>query len=212
MSELPEPLNGERPAGLPCSDLLVAFRRVWAMPNSETFSVPAIGNFVRRYLDHSKESVDCFARNKRWAKWTNDLNPKTAAEYHMDVMDFLRMLRAKGVKADCVIFDPPYSPRQVKECYEAIGENCKQWMIQRQCGWTKERKLIREILAPGGVVLSFGWNTVGMGKGFALEEILLVCHGGGHNDTICIAERALNAPNDQAEARGTAASENQKPL
>lgn len=166
------------------------------MPNSETFSVPAIANFVRRYLDHSKESVDCFARNKRWAKWTNDDDPKTAAEYHMDVMDFLRLLRAAGVKADCVLFDPPYSPRQIQEHYKKIGINPSRNIIQRQCGWTKERKLIRDILAPGGVVLSFGWNSVGMGKnGFALEEILLVCHGGGHNDTICIAERALISPN-----------------
>ena len=160
------------------------------MPNSDTFSVPAIGGFVRKYLQGSKESVDLFARNKRIARWTNDLNPKTAAEYHMDVLDFLRMLKAEGVKSDCVLFDPPYSPRQIAECYESVGIRVGK-DAQRTCGWTKERKLIREILSVGAVVLSFGWNSVGMGKGFAIEEVLIVCHGGGHNDTICMAERLL---------------------
>lgn len=41
--------------------------------------------------------------------------------------------------------------------------------------------------------LSFGWNTTGMGisRGFQIQEVLLVCHGGAHNDTICIAEKRI---------------------
>jgi hypothetical protein len=47
------------------------------------------------------------------------------------------------------------------------------------------------LLTQDSVVLSFGWNSVGFGKGlgFELEELLLVCSGADHNDTICIAER-----------------------
>lgn len=46
-------------------------------------------------------------------------------------------------------------------------------------------------LTDDAIVLSFGWNTVGMGKnrGFEIIEIMLVCHGGAHNDTICLAEK-----------------------
>lgn len=55
------------------------FSRVWAMPNHDTFSVKPIGEFVRRYLDASKVSVDPFARNKQWATYTNDLDPNTSA-------------------------------------------------------------------------------------------------------------------------------------
>lgn len=42
----------------------------------------------------------------------------------------------------------------------------------------------------GGEVLSFGWNSVGMGKsrGFEIVEIMLVSHGGMHNDTIYVRE------------------------
>ena len=40
------------------------------------------------------------------------------------------------------------------------------------------------LLTNDAVVLSFGWNSVGFGSGlgFELEEIMLVSHGGEHND------------------------------
>ena len=165
--------------------------RTWAMPNAETFSVPPIGEFVKRYLAKARISVDPFARNKRWATYTNDLNPETEAEYHMEALDFLKMLTAKSIETDLVIFDPPYSPRQVKEVYEKCGKHFgikDQWNTGR---WTAEKEEIAALMQPGGIVLSFGWNTQGMGikNGFTIEEILLVCHGGAHNDTICMAER-----------------------
>jgi hypothetical protein len=50
------------------------------MPNGDTFSVKPIGDFVRSYLDAATVSVDPFARDKRWATHTNDLNPATQAE------------------------------------------------------------------------------------------------------------------------------------
>ena len=41
-----------------------------------------------------------------------------------------------------------------------------------------------------GKVISFGWNSNGIGKtlGFEQVEILMVAHGGHHNDTICTVE------------------------
>lgn len=55
------------------------------------------------------------------------------------------------------------------------------------------RNEIERILKPSGIVLSFGWSSVGIGKkrGFELKEILLLCHGGNHNDTMCLKEVKL---------------------
>jgi hypothetical protein len=166
--------------------------RTWDMPNSNTFDVPSIAGFVKKYLMKSKVSVDAFARNKRWATYTNDLNPATAAEYHLDAEEFLMMLITKGIKADLVICDPPYSPRQVKECYDSIGLPMKQ--TDALLGMTRKRlkRVINSLVIVGGVTLHFGWNTVGMGKGWNIEEVFLVCHGSDHNDTICMAERKQN--------------------
>jgi hypothetical protein len=173
----------------------MAMSRVWAMPNADTFDVEPIHNFVWKYLHQAKVSIDPFARNKRWATYTNDINPNTDADYHLDATDFLDTLRAKEVRADFFLFDPPYSPRQLKECYESFGRK-----MQLEDGQTaRMRKEWREhalpLLTNDAVVLSFGWNTTGFGKvcGFELEEIMLVCHGGDHNDTICIAERRIQS-------------------
>lgn len=167
--------------------------RVWSMPTGDTFDSKPIGEMVKRYLSQSRISIDPFARNKRWATYTNDLNPDTAAEYHMDALDFLIMLHEKKVEADLIIFDPPYSPHQVKELYNSIGQTMTQQAAQRTHGWSKEKEVVYQILPPGGVFLYFGWDSVGMGKSrhCSIEEVLLVCHGPGHHDTICMAERKL---------------------
>lgn len=172
---------------------LSVISRVWAMPNHETFAIVPIRQFVQKYLACSRISIDPFARNVQWATYTNDLNPATTAQCHKDATGFLRELADQGVIADLIIIDPPYSPRQVKECYDSIGIKMQQ--KEALLGWVRGqlREQINRLLGPAGVVLWFGWNTTGMGKkyGFEIEEILLVCHGSDHNDTLCVAERRL---------------------
>lgn len=167
--------------------------RVWAMPNKDTFSVKPIGQFVKKYLKDSTVSFDSFARNKDWATHTNDISPDTSAQNHLEAEEFHKKLELEKILCDLWIFDAPYSPRQVKECYEKMGRK-----MQLQDGQTARLKKIWKasalpVISKNGIVLSFGWNTVGMGKklGFEIVEILLVCHGGDHNDTICMAEKRL---------------------
>ena len=166
---------------------MMKFSRTWAMPNANTFSVKPIGDFVTRYL-HGV-TVDPFARNSGLATYTNDLNPETTAQRHLDAVDFLEKLASEGVKADVVIFDPPYSPRQISECYAAAGKKAGMVDTQNAALYAKCRTAIRKMCKQGSLVLSFGWNSCGMGPGWETEEIMLVAHGGAHNDTICLAER-----------------------
>lgn len=175
-------------------EMPIQFSRQWAMPSADTFSIPPIGEFVKKYLRESKVSVDPNARNKRWATYTNDLNPDTAAEYHKDAIVFLRYLKMCGVKVDLVIFDPPYSRHQVKEVYQGIGRHYGLHDAQyHSINWKTEREIINLILDIGGIVLSFGWHTNGMQQSGCYEiiEQMNVAHGGAHNDTICMAERKI---------------------
>ena len=91
---------------------------------------------------------------------------------------------------DGVLFDPPYSPRQIKECYNGVGLKCSMEDTQGSF-WGKIKNEIARVLKPKGIVICFGWNSNGCGKtrGFELEELLLVPHGGNHNDTIVTVER-----------------------
>jgi len=168
----------------------IKFSREWEMPSHDTLSIHPIRCFAMRYLINSKVSVDPFARNSRLATYRNDLNPDTAAEYHMDALEFLSKLATDGVKADVIIFDPPYSSRQVAECYAQIGRKTTQEDTQGK-SWKDWKAAVVPVCAEGAIVLSFGWNTNGMGKknGFEIIEIMTVAHGGVHNDTICVAEK-----------------------
>ena len=164
------------------------FNRSFAMASADTFSVKPIGEFVQRYLTQSVCSVDPFARNNQWCDYTNDLNPETKAKYHLDAEEFLDHV---GVYFDCAIFDPPYSPRQISECYKSVGREVGMAGTQNAALYSRVRVALAKCLLPNAIVLSFGWNSVGMGKKYNAEilEILLVAHGGAHNDTICMAER-----------------------
>ena len=55
------------------------------------------------------------------------------------------------------------------------------------------KKEVSRVVKEGGTVVSFGWNSQGIGKtrGFEIIEIMLVAHGGAHNDTICTVERKV---------------------
>ncbi len=169
------------------------FSRTWAMPNHDTFSIPPIGDFVRRYLQKSKVSIDPFSRNNRWATHTNDLNPKTEAEFHLDAEDFIHLLLTKGVRCDLAILDPPYSPRQISECYKEAGIPCGMKETQNAALYSRVKNAFSGILTEDATIISFGWNSSGMGKkhNFEQVEIMLCCHGGAHNDTICLAERRI---------------------
>ena len=132
--------------------------------------------------------VDPFARNSGLATISNDLDPECGTDYHMDALEFLRMLPDRS--ADTVLYDPPYSPRQVSECYRRFGRTVDMATTQASY-WSKQKAEIGRIVKPGGVVITCSWNSGGIGQnyGFEIEEILLVCHGGWHNDTICVVDR-----------------------
>lgn len=171
-------------------------RREWARPSAETFSIAPIADILKLRvwgdIGEKKEVIDPFARNSTWANWTNDLNPQTSAKYHMKAEDFVEfLLKERGDGwADVALMDPPYSARQLKECYNSIGYDATTADTQTIRILMCVRRGLARLLKPGGLAISFGWNTVGFGRGlgFELDEIVLVCHGGNHNDTIVTIE------------------------
>jgi hypothetical protein len=169
------------------------FSRSWAMPSQDTFDILPIKDFVWRYLHKSKCSVDPFARNKDWATHTNDINPKTSAQHHSDAEIFLAHLANGSVKCDLALIDPPYSPRQISECYKELGIPVTMQDTQNARFYARIKKALLPVLSNDATVLSFGWSSAGMGikHGFEQVEILLVCHGAAHNDTICLAEKRI---------------------
>lgn len=157
------------------------------MPSGNTFTIKPIKRFIYKYLGRNMLSIDPFANSNKITTITNDLDPQYKTDYNMDALQFLRMFDKSSV--DFILFDPPYSPRQVAECYKSLGKTVNMETTQSSF-WANMKDEVSRILSTEGIVLCFGWNSQGIGKGrgFKMVEIMLVAHGGNHNDTICTAE------------------------
>ena len=162
--------------------------RKWEMPNKNTFDIKCINKLINKYAYDKNKSIDPFANKNKIAKITNDLDISFNTDYNLDAMDFLNLFNQKSI--DFVLFDPPYSPRQVSECYKKMGKTVNMQTTQSSF-WSKLKNQISLICDNNAIVVSFGWNSNGIGikRGFEIIEILIVAHGGNHNDTICVVER-----------------------
>lgn len=164
----------------------ISLERVWAMPNKNTFDIKPIRDLIVEELTDGLW-IDPFANKNKLATITNDLSKEYDTDYHMDALDFMKMFESNSV--DGVLYDPPYSPRQVSECYNNVGYNVT-WDTTKASFWGNHKREISRIVKLGGKVITFGWNSGGIGykHGFEIERVLLVPHGGWHNDTICTVE------------------------
>lgn len=158
------------------------------MPNKNTFSIKPINELIHKYA--FGKIIDPFANFNKIGTITNDLDPAMDTDYHMDALEFLKFFDDQSVNT--VLYDPPYSPRQVSECYKKLNKSVNISTTQSSY-WSRQKEQISRIVKPGGIVISCSWNSGGIGKkyGFEIVEILMVPHGGWHNDTIVVVEKKL---------------------
>ena len=148
----------------------IQIERKWAMPNHKTFEILPIKKLIQEEL--GENYTDVFPH-----------------PYDRDALEMLRTIKSNSIEK--LAFDPVYSLRQLKEKYQSKGISLTQH--ETQYYWSDLRGEIARVMKPGGKIISFGWNSIGIGKtqGFEIIRILLVCHGGHHNDTICTVERKI---------------------
>ena len=161
------------------------------MPNKWTFQIKPIKELLNKYVGNGRGWIDPFAGKYSPAEFTNDLNRRMPTWAHVSAQIFIRCFQEKDFKG--IIYDPPYSPRQISECYKGIGLIVSMKDTQGQALKADDKAYISKQIIKGGYVISCGWNTNGFGKknGFEIVEILLVAHGGAHNDTIVTVERKV---------------------
>lgn len=161
----------------------------WAMPNKNTFTIKPIKEIVEHYVSQSEVIIDPFANSCSYGTITNDLNPEFDTTYHLDALEFLKTIPSES--ADLVLYDPPYSITQAGEHYRSYGKEKLKISVTNMKYWASVKDNIARILKPSGYVISCGWNTNGLGKGrgFEMEKILIVSHGGSKNDTLVTVER-----------------------
>ncbi|PWK72926.1 hypothetical protein LX99_04256 [Mucilaginibacter oryzae] len=144
-----------------------------------TFSLKAIREWAERTCEG--RVFNLFAGETKLAldETRNDLNQAMPADHHLDALVFLR--EWKGEQFNTILLDPPYAYRKSMELYQRMV-----------CSPFRQLKdTIPNCLAPGGLVITFGYHSIVMGRkrGFCLERLALFSHGGAIHDTIASAER-----------------------
>jgi len=147
--------------------------------NRYTFSIKPIRDWVEYVAEN--RTLNLFAGQTHLAidETRNDLDKDADADYHQDALQFVQ--EWVGHKFDTIILDPPYSYRKSMEMYGGrISSPFRQL-----------KDAIVGILNPGGMVITFGYHSCVMGtaRGFVIERILLISHGGAIHDTIATVER-----------------------
>lgn len=124
-------------------------------------------------------SVDPFARNCRWAKYRNDINEETKAEYHMDAIQFLEHIHQAYGLVDLILFDPPYSQRQASEKYGEITN------VYTKPGYVKAifNQMVK-MLSFRGRIIKMGYNSTRHNDCLELVNLELLNFGGNRNDVI----------------------------
>ena len=146
----------------------IKFERHWCMPSHRTFTIKPFKELIEKEL--GTEYLDPFPY-----------------PFKQDAIEYLKTIPTQSVEYS--VFDPPYSQRQLKEMYKNAGLSFNHPMNSGY--WAVCKKEIGRMMRPGGKVISFGWNTNGIGKkhGFEIIRIVLVAHGSQHNDTIATVEK-----------------------
>lgn len=171
--------------------------RKWAMPNSKTFRIKPIKEIIKKYIKETDVVIDPFANehsieNEIKCKQyiSNDIDTDFNTNYHLEAQDFMKMFNDRSV--DVVLYDPPYSNRQISECYKKLNKTVTM-KDTNSSYFTKFKQEIARILCPGGICISCGWNSNGLGEKYGFEklEILVVAHGAMHHDTLVVVERRI---------------------
>ena len=92
-----------------------------------------------------------------------------------------------------MLFDPPYSITQASELYKEYGKEKLEINVSNMKYWALCKDNVARILKSNGRVICCGWNTNGLGKnrGFEMDKILIVSHGGSKNDTLVTLEHKI---------------------
>jgi len=153
---------------------LIEFKRYWSMPNHKTFEIKPFNQLIKSEIGNNY--IDPFQY-----------------PFKQDAIEYLKTI--KDNSEYYLVFDPPYSQYQLKLKYKNFGNffhntNDKDQGRRITKYWSNCKKEISRIIKKNGKVISFGWNSNGIGKkyGFEITKVVLVAHGSQHNDTIATVE------------------------
>ena len=131
--------------------MTVNFERYWAMPSHKTFTIAPFKKLIDKELG------------------TNYIDP-FPYPFKQDAIKYLKTISSNS--ENFLVFDPPYSSYQLKTKYENAGLSLNNKYDASY--WSNCKKEISRIIKKEGKVISFGWNSNGIGKKYGFKIIKIV--------------------------------------
>ena len=156
----------------------IEFKYMYQQPARYTFEQPKLKLWVEKWCKGKVLNLFAGKTKLNVDEFRVDSNKDMVADYYGDAMEFLK---TTDLKFDTVVLDPPYSDRKSYEKYKGHYMGSK---------YTRVKRALLRVLNNGARVITFGYNSQGMGRtmNFRKIAICLVCHNGDHNDTISLVE------------------------
>jgi hypothetical protein len=146
-----------------------------------TFSIRPVRTWVENVCEGKVLNLFCGPTKLNVNEYRVDLDPDVSADSHMDALEFVEGWT--GPKFGTTLLDPPYGLRKSMEMYGG----------RISSPFRRLKDALPRILLRRGLVVTFGYHAVSMGRerGFELERVLLMSHGGAIHDTIASVERRM---------------------
>ena len=159
---------------------MLDFTYLYQSPRRYTFQQPKLKEWTEEWCKGKVLNLFAGTTILNVDEFRVDIDNNVPADWYGDAFEFVTTTK---LKFDTIILDPPYNIRQSREKYGGryIGS------------FTKIKNELAKILNDNGIIIHYGYSSVGMSKsrGFEKIAICLVCHNGDHNDTICLVERKI---------------------
>lgn len=176
-------MNEKLPLIITAETDVLSFTYIKQPPKRYTFEMPKLKEWLENLVKGKVLNLFAGMVKLNCDEVRVDLNTEAPADYHMDAYDFVSTW--DGEPFDTIVLDPPYNLRKSREKYQGrcIGS------------FTKIKNELPRILKRGGLIITFGYDTVGMSesRGFLKTHICTICHNGDHNDTLVVVERNMVA-------------------
>jgi len=157
---------------------MMEFEYMYQPPKKFTFEQPKLKRWTEKWCKGKVLNLFAGKTLLQVDEYRVDSNKDMKADYYGDAHEFIK---TTNMRFDTIILDPPYSIRKSYEKYKGHYIGSK---------WTIIKKDLLCVMNQNCRIISFGFNSQGMGrsKGFEKIAFCLVCHNGDHNDTIATVE------------------------
>ena len=153
-----------------------------------TFSVKPIREWVESHCKGRVLNLFAGTTHLNVDEFRVDLDPSTRPNYGGDAYEYVEhhiktLGKINFLSWDTIILDPPYSYRKSMEMYGG----------RKMSRFNALKDLLPSILKEKGIIITFGYHSISMGKsrGFEQTELLVISHGGAIHDTLCVVERKV---------------------